>query len=95
MSTRSDLNKLKMRSRVSQVANQYLYNTLPRLSPAQVDTLRQNPQKMDELIQKLGVKTVQVIMENPGQKALKQAPTGLTPDIFGSPKDSSPQDAKI
>lgn len=67
--------QLKSRARIAKVGNKYIYDHLPRLDPGQIETLRQNPEMMDAMINKLGLKVVQVLMNQH-----EQAPAGLVLD---------------
>lgn len=64
--------ELKTMSRMTPIANQYLYDNVKRLTSGQIQTLIQRPEVMDWLVGKLGTKMVSVLMGQPMEQ-----PTGL------------------
>ncbi len=62
--------QLQAKNRMSNAANDHVYDNLPRLTPGQIETLRQRPDVMDLLVKKLGLHTVQVMMGAPNMGGL-------------------------
>lgn len=81
---RSKLINTRIKGKIASIGNRFLYNNIPPLTPGQVQSLVNNPEMTDQLINQFGPKIVQAMLNKSRDKV---PPAGLIPDsiINGEP----------